>query len=377
MLAYADGDFLNRSSRTLIPTRMNGAQKMNGLRTLILGCCLLVASAVACMPRAYKVPSLEPYEDERKYLADIVQLTRQDMGFVNAGEAYFSPDMKSIIFQATPTGRTEYQIYTMELDSGETRMVSTGKGACTCAFFHPSGKKIIFASTHLAPEGTRPDPEKEGDGYAWKFHEHMDIFEANPDGSDLKQLTRTPGYDAEGSYSPDGKRIVFTSKRDGDLEIYLMDADGANPRRLTYGNGYDGGPFFSPDGSRILYRGDRRDDGKMNLQLRIVDATGKGDRAITDNAVFNWCPFWYPDGSSFVFTQTDHAAYARGERPNYDLFMATPRGKTFTRITFDPAFDGLPVFSPDGKRLMWTSKRGGLDEAQIFLADFRLPKSLE
>ncbi|MCH8146532.1 MAG: PD40 domain-containing protein [Planctomycetes bacterium] len=350
---------------------------MIALRRLVLGCCLLVASAAAGSPPAGKATSLEPFEDEHKYLTNIVQLTRQEMGFVNAGEAYFSPDMKSIIFQATPTGQSDYQIYTMDLDTAATRMVSTGKGACTCAFFHPSGKKIIFASTHLAPEATKPDPEKDRDDYAWKFHEHMDIFEANPDGSDLKQLTRSPGYDAEGSYSADGKLIVFTSKRDGDLEVYVMNADGAHPRRLTYGNGYDGGPFFSPDGSRILYRGDRRNDGKMNLQLRIVQATGKGDRAITDNAVFNWCPYWYPDGSSFIFTQTDHAAYTRGEKPNYDLYMTTTRGKEFTRITFDPAFDGLPVFSPDGERLMWTSKRGGLNEAQIFFADFRLPKSLE
>ena len=352
-------------------------QGMYGLRRLVLGCCLLVTSAATGSPPAGQAPSLEPFEGEHKYLANIVQLTRQDMGFVNAGEAYFSPDMKSIIFQATPTGHSEYQIYTMELASGATRLVSTGKGACTCAFFHPSGKKIIFASTHLAPEGTKPDPQKDGDSYAWKFHEHMDIFEANPDGSNRKRLTRAPGYDAEGSYSADGKRIVFTSQRDGDLEIYVMDSDGANPRRLTYEKGYDGGPFFSPDGSHILYRGDRRDDGKMNLQLRIVQAAGADDRAITDNAVFNWCPYWYPDGASFVFTQTDHAAYARGKKPNYDLFMTTTRGKKFTRITFEPAFDGLPVFSPDGKRLMWTSKRGGLDEAQIFLADFSLPKSLE
>jgi Tol biopolymer transport system component len=202
----------------------------------------------------------------------------------------------------------------------------------------------------------------------------MDIFEAKPDGSRLTRLTDAPGYDAEGSYSPDGKQIVFTSQRDGDLEIYVMNADGSEQRRFTYGKGYDGGPFYSPDGRTIVYRGDRRNDEKMNLQIRMVDATGSNDRAITDNDVFNWCPYWHPSGDSFIFTQADHEAYNKGSRINYDLYMMKKDGSEPTRITFDAQFDGLPVFSPDGKKLMWTSKRGGLDEAQVFMADFALPK---
>ena len=311
--------------------------------------------------------------DESRYLSNITQLTQTSMGLVKAGEAYFSPDGRTIIFQAFPTGQTEYQIYTMSLDSREPKMVSAGRGACTCAYFHPSGRKIIFASSHLDPTLGQPTPPKETKGYKWDFNEYMDIFEADSDGGNLRRLTDAPGYDAEGSYSPDGQRIVFTSNRDGDLELYVMDADGGNQRRITYGKGYDGGPFFSPDGKHILYRGDRRGDNKMNLQLRIVGADGAGDRAITDNPIFNWCPYWHPSGKNFIFTQTDHQAYARGQRPNYDLFMMTPTGGEPVRITFDPEFDGLPVFSPDGKRLMWTSKRGGLSEAQVFVAAFTAP----
>jgi Tol biopolymer transport system component len=305
---------------------------------------------------------------EGQFLKNIDQLTHTSMGLHNAGEAYFSPDGKTIIFQATPVGTSEYQIYTMSLDTRKPKMISTGKGACTCAFFRPDGKKIIFASTHLGPNfGLEPKMHGNGD-YKWSFNEHMDIFSANPDGSDLRRLTTTPGYDAEGAYSPDGKSIVFTSQRDGDLEIYVMNADGKNQRRLTEAKGYDGGPFFSPDGSTILYRGDRRGDGKMDLQIRMVDARGGNDRAITDNPVFNWCPYWHVSGSSFIFTQADH----RG-RPNYDLYMMSAEGKNQTRITYDSHFDGLPVFSPACKRLMWTSQRGGLEEPQIFIADFQLP----
>ncbi len=315
---------------------------------------------------------LDPYEDETKYLSRIEQLTTQQMGFFNAGEAYFSPDARTIIFQATPMGEEQYQIYTLDLKTRETKMVSTGRGACTCACFHPNGKKIIFASSHLGSDADQP-AKRDSKDYKWFFDKDMDIFEADLDGSNLRRLTSTPGYDAEGSYSPDGKQIIFTSQRDGDLEIYVMDADGQNQRRLTYGRGYDGGPFFSPDLRTILYRGDRRNDGKMNLQLRLIDVNGTNDRAITDNPIFNWCPFWHPSGKCLIFTKVDHEAWSKRQRPNYDLFMVTGNGKNLTRITFDPTFDGLPALSPNGKKLMWTGKRGGLPEPQVFIADFKLP----
>jgi Tol biopolymer transport system component len=264
----------------------------------------------------------------------------------------------------------------MDLDTGELEMVSTGKGGCTCAFYHPNGQKIIFASSHHGPYADEPPPDDETAGYKWAFDKHMDVFEANIDGTNLRRLTTTPGYDAECSYSSDGKRIVFVSERDDDLEIYVMNSDGTDQMRFTNAEGYDGGPFFSPDGKTILYRGDHRDDDEMNLQLRIINADGTNDRAITDNPIFNWCPYWHTDGESFIFTQVDHAAWARGKPPNYDLFMMTPEGEKFTRITYDKDFDGLPVFSPDGTRLLWTSKRGGLDEAQVFIAEFTLPEQL-
>ncbi len=310
-----------------------------------------------------------PASAEAKFIKNVTQLTFSSMGLGKAGEAYFSPDGMKIIFQATPEGQSEYQIYVMDLKTREPKMVSTGKGACTCAYFHPNKPKIIFASSHLDPTlGHLKPPKDAGRGYAWDFNEYMDIFEADLDGSNLERLTDAPGYDAEGSYSPDGKSIVFTSNRDGDLEIYVMDADGKNQRRLTHGKGYDGGPFFSPDGRTILYRGDRRGDD--NLQIRIVNADGTNDRAITDNPLFNWCPFWHPSGKSFIFTQADHRLREKGERPNYDLYLMTLDGTQSTRITYDPASDVLPVFSPDGKKLMWTSKRGGLPDAQVFVADW-------
>ncbi|MHC5109849.1 MAG: TolB family protein [Planctomycetota bacterium] len=347
---------------------------MSVQRCLVVGLFALVAIGPMAQGEepVGKKTGIDAHPQEQSVLSNIRQLTFESMGLTNAGEGYFSPDGRTIIFQATPVGKEDYQIYTMDLVGGEPKMVSTGKGACTCSYFRPDGKKIIFASSHLDPNLGKPTKEQTDDEYEWKFDKHMDIFEADPDGSHLKRLTDTSGYDAEGTYSADGSKIVFTSERDGDLEIYIMDADGQNPRRVTYGKGYDGGPFFSPDMKMILYRGDRRNDGHMNLQIRMVDANGKNDRALTDNPIFNWCPSWHPDGEVFIFTQADH----RG-RPNYDLYMMDRAGRRLTRITHDMNFDGLPVFSPDGKRLMWTSKRNGVSDSQLFIADFTLPAALQ
>ncbi len=197
----------------------------------------VVATSVSAL--AVNPPRQSPEEAARaeaQFLTGITQLTSTEMGLLNAGEAYFSPDGSTIIFQGTPIGKEEYQIYTLDLKTRKLKMVSTGKGACTCAFFRPDGKKIIFASSHLRPDSEPPKKDTSG-SYKWFFDDYMDIFEADPNGSNLRRLTDTPGYDAEGAYSPDGKRIVFTSKRDGDLEIYVMNADGGEVKRLTHGKG--------------------------------------------------------------------------------------------------------------------------------------------
>lgn len=334
--------------------------------SVVMGSLLGVAAGCQTGPKY-----LTPFGGEAKYLSNIRQITFEKMGFDKAGEAYFDPKSDRIIFQAVPKGKELYQIYVMDLNEGVPRMVSTGVGYCTCSYFHPKEDKIIFASTHLGPDAERLPPGSEGGRYSWDYHPALDIFEADPDGSNLKRLTTTTGYDAEGTYSPDGTKIVFNSRRTGDNEIFVMDADGSDPKRLTFTEGDDGGPFFSPDQSRILYRADHIGDG--NLQLRIMNADGSGDRAINPNNVFNWCPSWHPSGESIIFTRADHGAPGG---PNYDLYMITPEGEPLIRITHDGSFDGLPIFSPDGSRLMWTSKRGGLSGAQIFLADFTLPAEL-
>ena len=196
----------------------------------------------------------------------------------------------------------------------------------------------------------------------------MDIFTADSDGKNLKRLTDTPGYDAEGSYSPDGSQIIFTSFRDGDGEIYIMDAAGKNARRITHAKGYDGGPFFSPDGKRIIYRSDRKSNDL--LQIYVNNTEGTAERALTQNEFVNWGPYWHPDGIHIIYTTSKHG------HSNYELYLMNVDTGEEERITYHEGFDGLPVFSPDGKRLMWTSSGRTADhKSQLFIADFTLARA--
>lgn len=329
--------------------------------------------------RAAAETSVEP-----KYLSNVRQGTSD---FVKAGEGYFSPDMETIIYQAVQQDYPFYRIFTQRLSGGAARMVSTGRGRTTCAYFAPDRPKILFASSHLDPDLGETEAverkrlaEEAASGerrrYRWDFDPHMDIFEADLDGSNLRRLTRAKGYDAEGAYSPNGRRIAFCSTRDGDPDIYVMNADGSNVRQLTDAPGYDGGPFISPDNQWVVFRSDRKRE--HYLQIHAIRIDGRHDVALTDNEGVNWAPYWYPTGPYIIWAGADHSNPA--VRPNYDLWlmkyeMADGRirpGKTW-RITDHAAADVLPVFSPDGKQLMWTSNRTADHSSQLWIADFTSP----
>jgi Tol biopolymer transport system component len=337
----------------------------------------------------------QPANPEVRWFRSVRQLTTSEMGLTRAGEAYFSPDGKRVSFQAYPTGKEEYQIYVINVDGTGLKMVSTGVGATTCSFFHPSGEKLIFAANHedlrdapkpptrpqghgggesAAGHGKAEQPQSQpasapasrprgGPGYGWKYFPGMDIYEYTFATGALKRLFHDDGYDAECAYSPDGKLIVFSSMRDGDQEIYICDADGANPRRITHAAGGDGGPFFSPDGKRIVYRSDRLGNG--NLQVFINNLAGTAEKLITPDDAFHWCPFWHPSGKWLIFTYANFQ-----ESPRFDLYLIRDDGSDRQRVSFEGDFNGLPVFSPDGRYLMWTSKRNGIDAPQVFIAEF-------
>jgi Tol biopolymer transport system component len=313
---------------------------------------------------------------EARHLRHIKQLTFDGS---RSGEGYFSPDGKLIVFQSTraplQAGEAEnpfYQIFTMDLRSGDLRRLSPGVGKTTCSFFRPDGKRVLFASTHLDPGAPRQQREeieflKSGKErrYSWDFDDAYDIFDCKLDGSDLRRLTDAKGYDAEASYSPDGKRICFCSLRDGDREIYVMDADGKNQRRVTVDPGYDGGPFFSPDGKWIIYRHFTPDDTKA--EITMVRPDGSDKRQVTKLGAMSWAPYFHPGGEWIAFCSNKDGGFG-----NFELYLVRPDGSQLTRLTHRDGFDGLPVFSPDGRKLMWTSTRAG-NKSQLFIADFQEP----
>jgi TolB protein len=346
-------------------------------------------------------PALSEFES--KHFANLRQVTS---GMTKAGEGYFAPDGKSIIYQAVPHEYPFYQIYTQPFPpvaEGSTsaavtpKRLSTGRGRTTCSYFSPDGKRILFASSHLDPQldkteadARRRQEEDRKSGarrrYEWDFDPHMDLFEADLDGKILRQLTKAYGYDAEGAYSRDGKLIAFcrdseadpnsppTDARPKNPDIYLMNADGSDVRRLTSAPGYDGGPFLSPDSRWIIFRSDRKKEGY--LQLYVIGVDGQNETALTDNNGVNWGPYWHPHQPYIVWSGADHSD--PNARPNYDLWLmkySAENGKFLpgpaTRLTDSPAADVLPVFSPDGKQLMWTSTRAADRSSQLFVVDLK------
>jgi Tol biopolymer transport system component len=311
-----------------------------------------------------------------RHLAEIRQLT---FGGENA-EAYFAPDGRRLIFQATPPGEACDQQYLLDLATGETRRVSTGKGRTTCGYFDwPEGDRIVYASTHEASPDCPPPPDR-SQGYVWALYPSYDLYEARPDGSQVRPLTRTPGYDAEATWCHRGGSLVFTSARDGDLELYRMDEAGG-VRRLTHEPGYDGGAFYSPDCSRIVWRASRPSGEDLeeyrrllaqglirpqSLEIHVMDADGSGVRQLTRNGAANFCPTFHPDGRRILYS-TNHGASSPRE---FELWLVDERGGEPERVTFSPGFDGFPQMSPDGRYLVWASNRADPEsgETHLFLA---------
>jgi Tol biopolymer transport system component len=296
-------------------------------------------------------------------------------------EAYFSFDSKKLTYQATFDSMQCDQIFTINIDGSNRTLVSTGNGKTTCSYFYPDNKRIIYASTHKKDEDCPPLPDH-SKGYVWKLYDSFDIF--LKDGDSLKQLTYTPGYDAEATVSPIGDKIVFTSLRNGDPEIYTMNLDGSNQTRLTFEKGYDGGPFFSSDGKKIVFRASRPktqeqlsdyndlvDNGYVRpsaLEIYVMDSDGKNMKQITNLGKASFAPFFCSSGKKIIFSSNYNGKTAR----DFNLFMINTDGTGIEQITFNPSFDGFPMFSPDGKYIVFGSNRFNKKEGDtnIFIAEW-------
>lgn len=341
---------------------------------------LAAATSVAAAACTHAAPSTNvvPAAGE-SHLVHIRQLTH---GGANA-EAYFSHDGKRLIFQSTRDGRTCDQQFVMDIDGSHLQRVSNGTGKTTCGYFFAYDRKIFFASTQAADTAcpARPDASK---GYVWGLDPY-DIYTANPDGSDLRRLTHYGVYTAEGTLSPDGRTIVFTSLKDGDLDLYTMNVDGTNVRRLTNAPGYDGGAFFSPDGTKIVYRAYHPTDSTEladyrallaqrivrpnKMEIWVMNADGSDQHQITHLGGANFAPYFTADGKRIIFSSN----YKNPHSGNFDLYLVDVDGSHLEQVTTDPGFDGFPQFSPDGRQLVWASSRSATDPhgTDIFIADWR------
>ncbi len=322
-----------------------------------------------------------------RHLNNIRQLT---VGGKNA-EAYFSFDGSRLIFQSTqdPVSRTLqacYQIYVMDLHGDNRYRVSTGYGGTTCGYFFPGGRRVLFSSTHVADLRCPPKPER-GSRYRWALDDY-EIFSVRVDAREMQRLTFSPGYDAEATIAPNGKTIVFTSVRDGDLDLYSMNIDGTGVKRLTREVGYDGGAFYSPDGKRIVYRAHHPKTSEDvqayqallrrnlvepgNLEIFVMNADGSGQRQVTNNGASNFAPFFHPDGRRIIFSSSQAAATDEKERPVFHVYLVADDGTGLEQITHEGHFNSFPMFSPDGKRLVWISDRNAKErgEFNVFLGDW-------
>jgi len=317
-----------------------------------------------------------------RHLGEIRQLT---FGGENA-EGYFSFDGTRLVLQSTRDSFACDQIFIMDLASGAMRLASELRGKNTCAYFLPGDREIFFASTYHAGRDCPPRPDYSR-GYVWPLDDY-DLFalpaSAGGESATPRRLTNNPGYDAEGTVSPDGKRIIWTSLREGDLDLYSMNVDGTDVRRLTSTLGYDGGAFYSPDSKRIVYRAHYpttpeaiahyKDLIAANLvepkalEIMVADADGGNARAITHHGAASFAPFWHPDGKRILFASNLDDPKGR----DFDIFMINDDGSGLEKVVADSTFDGFPVFSPDGKHLVFASNRASKvrGETNLFIAEW-------
>lgn len=362
------------------------------MRSLLAAAGALATAVVTLTVASAQQPATQ-YQ-ERDFLSRTRRLTVDGR---RSGEGYFSPDGKRMVFQSErDPSNPWYEIFTMDLTSGDVKRISPGIGKTTCSYFRPNSSEILFSSTHLDPKSKQYQEEElafRASGktrrYSWDYDTEMDIFALDEKTGALKRLTTAKGYDAESAYSPDGQWIVFTSMRDAYnrqlnptevkalendpslfAEIYIMKADGTGQKRLTTEFGYDGGPFFTHDGSRIVWR--HFDDTGLLADIWTMKLDGTDQRQVTTFGSMSWSPFAHPSGEYFIFSSNKLGF------ENFELFIVDTEGKKEpVRITYTDGFDSLPVFTPDGKQLSWTSTRSGGGEGQIFLAQWNHEKAME
>jgi len=321
------------------------------------------------------------YDKREKHLKNIRQLTFEGEN----AEAYLSPDNTHLVFQSRgkESGACD-QIYTMTLDGKNVKRISTGYGRTTCAYYFPSGDKILFSSTHESYGGNCPPEPDHSKGYVWPLYKGYDIHIADTTGKLIGRLTQDSlFYDAETTISPKGDRMVITSTRSGDIDLYTCKLDGTDPKRVTKEVGYDGGAFFSQDGKKIVFRASRPTGDQLkeykdllkeglihpkSLEIMVMESDGSDKKQVTANGKANFAPFFFPNGKRIIFASNMDDPKGR----EFDLYAVDEDGKNLERITYSEGFDGFPMFFNDGKHLVFCSNRNATHpgNTNIFIADW-------
>ena len=341
----------------------------------------MVLLIALCMLQQTSVPNDALYRDKREsHLTNIRQLT---FGGQNA-EAYWNSDGTKLIYQTLQKEWVDEQIMIMNADGSHKHLVSSGAGRCTCGYFIPGTNDVLYSATAWKDPGAQPKPDM-SKGYVWVVNPNFRIFRSKADGTDARMLLDVDGYSAEATVDPRGKFITFTSTMHGDLEIYRCDLNAKNIKRLTNEVGYDGGPFVSWDGKKIVYRRDKiESEAELKdyqdllrqdmvrpgrLEIWVMDSDGKNKRQVTNLNAANFAPFIHPNGRQIIFSSNHGDPKGR----EFDLFLINIDGTGLKRITYTPEFDSFPMFTRDGKRLVWASNRNAtvVGETNIFVADWK------
>ncbi len=368
----------------------------------ILLLCALCVLPAACAGEATLQPPVEaaydPAADVLRFPGEVHLRNIRQLTFGgNNAEAYWSFDDQRLVFQSdwseiNPQGCD--QQFVMRADgapinpagSGDYQLVSTGKGRTTCGYFLADGR-VIYASTHESNTEC-PPPVRFAEGrYVWPIYGDYDIYASEADGTSPQLLIGGAGYDAEATVSPDGRFIVFTSTRSGDLELWRYEIATGETLQLTDQLGYDGGAFFSPDSSSIVWRASRPQgqDAEIYrqllsqglvepavLQVFVADADGKNVRQVTQLPGANWAPFFHPSGDRILFCSNHHTLDQGGRV--FDVFMIGLDGSGLEQITHSGTFDAFPMFSFSGKQLVFASNRTEdrqpTRDTNIFVADW-------
>ena len=251
-----------------------------------------------------------------------------------------------------------YEIYVMDDDGKNQRNLTN----------HPDGDDL---APSWLPDGKRIAFMSDRDGHVPKGHVRstFEIYVMDADGGNPQNLTNDPNTDASPAWSPDGKRIAFTSYRDGNAEIYVMDADGDNQQNLTNSPDGDLWPSWSPDSTRIVFSSYR--DGHFigeaeitTTEIYVMDADGGNQQRLTENRKNDELPSWSPDGTRIVFSSD-----RKGDWVNYEIYVMDADGGNLQRLTENRDDDGGPSWSPDGKRIVFSSYRDGNSEIYVMDAD--------